>query len=102
MLSSFFKFHFDPVKEILKMHQEFPVESYMPFFPQEVQCFYKICRCKSYHQEFTVRNFSGVLHALLPKNMMSDLYFNVEINYFEKNTSGKEDFHSTIFQPFRF
>ena len=35
----------------------------MLFFPQEVQCFYKIRTC---HSNFTVRNFSGVLHALLP------------------------------------
>ena len=32
-------------------------------FPQEFQCFHKICMC---HSNFTVRKFSGVLHALLP------------------------------------
>ena len=32
------------------------------FFPQEVQFFYKICSCYS---NFTVKNFSGVLHDLL-------------------------------------
>ena len=31
---------------------------------QEFQCFYKICMC---HSNFTVRKFSGVLHALLHK-----------------------------------
>ena len=31
-------------------------------FP-EFQCFYKICMCRS---NFTVRKYSGVLHALLP------------------------------------
>ena len=31
-------------------------------FPQEVQFFYKICSCYS---NFTVKNFSGVLHDLL-------------------------------------
>ena len=31
---------------------------------QEFQCSYKICMC---HSNFTVRKFSGVLHALLPK-----------------------------------
>ena len=32
-------------------------------FSQEFQCFHKICMC---HSNFTVRKFSGVLHALLP------------------------------------
>ena len=32
-------------------------------FPQEFQCFHIICMCDS---NFTVRKFSGVLHALLP------------------------------------
>ena len=32
-------------------------------FHQEFQCFHKICMC---HSNFTVRKFSGVLHALLP------------------------------------
>ena len=31
-------------------------------FPQEFQCFHKICTC---HSNFTVRNFDGVFHALL-------------------------------------
>ena len=35
------------------------------FFSQEFQCFHIICMCDS---NFTVRKFSGVLHALLPKN----------------------------------
>ena len=33
-------------------------------FPQEFQWFHMICMCDS---NFTVRKFSGVLHALLPK-----------------------------------
>ena len=33
-------------------------------FPQEFQCFHKICMS---HSNFTLRKFSGVLHALLPK-----------------------------------
>ena len=40
------------------------VESFMLFFTLDVQRFYKIRTCYS---NFTVRNFSGVLHALLPK-----------------------------------
>ena len=32
-------------------------------FPQEFQCFHKICICQS---SFTDRKFSGVLHDLLP------------------------------------
>ena len=32
-------------------------------FPQEFQCFHKIYMC---HSNFTVRKFSGILHALLP------------------------------------
>ena len=32
-------------------------------FPQEFQCLHKICMC---HSKFTVRKFSGDLHALLP------------------------------------
>ena len=32
------------------------------FFPRNFQCFHKICM---YHSNFTVRKFSGVLHALL-------------------------------------
>ena len=34
-------------------------------FPKEFQCFHIICMCDS---NFTVRKFSGVLHALLPEN----------------------------------
>ena len=33
-------------------------------FPQEFQCFHKICMR---HSNFTVSKFSTVLHALLPK-----------------------------------
>ena len=33
---------------------------------------------------------------------MSDLYFNGESDYSEKNTSGNVHSHSTIFQPFQF
>ena len=42
--------------------QEFHWSLKCYFFPQEVQCFYKIRTC---HSNFTDRNFSGVLHALL-------------------------------------
>ena len=31
---------------------------------------------------------------------MSDLYFTEETDYYEKNTSSNEDFHSTILQQF--
>ena len=34
-------------------------------FPEEFQYFHIICMCDS---NFTVRKFSGVLHALLPEN----------------------------------
>ena len=43
----------------------------MLFFPQEVQCFYKIQTCQS---NFTVRDFSGVLHGLLPIFLLSLVY----------------------------
>ena len=33
---------------------------------------------------------------------MFDLYFNEESDYSEENTSGNEDFCSTILQPFQF
>ena len=33
-------------------------------FPQEFQCFHKVCMC---HSSVTFRKFSGVLHALLPE-----------------------------------
>ena len=42
------------------------------FVPQEVQCSYKI---RTRYSSFTIRNFSGVLHALLPINK----YFNSPI-----------------------
>ena len=38
------------------------------YFPQEFQCFHQVCMC---HSDFTVRNFSGVLHALVPKKLVS-------------------------------
>ena len=33
---------------------------------------------------------------------MSDLYFYLEGDYSEENTSDNEDFHSTILRPFQF
>ena len=42
-------------------------------FPQEFQCFHKICMC---HSNFTVRKFSGVLHALLPEFQSSKYLIN--------------------------
>ena len=35
-------------------------------FPQEFQCFHKICMC---HSNFTVRKFSGVVHFLLAEKI---------------------------------
>ena len=45
-------------------------------FPQEFQCFHKICMCHSY---FTVRKFSGVLHTVLPdfSTKIKNTYINV-------------------------
>ena len=55
------------------------------FFPQEVQFFYKICSCYS---NFTVKNFSGVLHDLL-----SDIFARYALFYIT--------FYITFFiQPF--
>ena len=43
--------------------QEFQQSLTCYFFPKEVQCFYKVRAC---YRNFTVRNFNGVLHDLLP------------------------------------
>ena len=37
---------------------------HLKVFPQEFQCFHMICMCDS---NFTVRKFSGILHALRPR-----------------------------------
>ena len=57
----------------------------MLFFPQEVQCFYKIRTC---HSNFTVSNFSGVLHALLTKNAVAPKHLKME----KKNYQNSDKF----------
>ena len=42
-------------------------------FPRKFQCFHIFCMCDS---NFTVRKFSGVLHALLPRKLIMKVLFN--------------------------
>ena len=52
--------------------QEFQQSLTCYFFPKEVQCFYKVRAC---YRNFTVRNFNGVLHDLLPN------FIEIELQY---------------------